>query len=182
MSKAPEVSCFRAISREQIVQKSEGWAYITISRSIIGDAAHFDAEWSVHPASNSRPWRHNDATPDHGSAHDHGAACSNASSANDAPRADHRVCIHRAQGDEASRQQYRDHQMFHDCSPWLHVVRLVVLNFGARSLRPPRQWPASSQARFVGRESSPPAGARPHSASRHPPRSRLRGRIWRAAR
>jgi hypothetical protein len=65
---------------------------------------------------------------------------------------------------------------------WLHVIRWSYSISARGRSRPPRQWPASSQARFVGRESSPPAGARRRLGSRHPPRSRLRWRIWRAAR
>ena len=80
---------------------------ITVSRSIIGDAAYFDAEWSVHPAANNNtpPWRHNDAASDYGSSNDHGPACANAACAIDAARADDRTRIHRAQSDEASCQQ-----------------------------------------------------------------------------
>ena len=84
--------------------ESEGWAYITVSRSIIGDAAYFDAEWSVHPAPNNPPWCNNNRTDDWAS-NGYRAARANTARAIDAGGADHRICILRAHGYEASCQQ-----------------------------------------------------------------------------
>jgi hypothetical protein len=90
---------------------------------------------SVHPAAhdNGPPWRDNDRT-DNGTSNHHGAARDggDAACAIDAARADHGTCFHRAQGDEASGQQQRDHQMFHDCSPRVEVlVRQSQFNSGS---------------------------------------------------
>jgi hypothetical protein len=81
-----------------------------------------DMGLSVHPAvdNNGPPWRHNNSAPGNRRSHDHGAAaCGDAARANDAARADHGACVHRAQGDEASRQREGDDQMFHGSSPWV---------------------------------------------------------------
>src|SRR3978361_1846313 len=72
---------------------------------------------SVYPAAN------NDGSPwcDDRPSDDHRASCGDAACAIDAARADDGARVHRAQGDEASCQQERDHQMFHDCPPWVEV-------------------------------------------------------------
>jgi hypothetical protein len=81
------------------------------------------AELSIDSAAannNGPPWRNNHSTPDNRGSNDHRAAAGgDAACPIHTARADDGARVDRAQGDEASCQQYRDDQMFHEFSPWV---------------------------------------------------------------
>jgi len=91
-------------------------------------------EISVHPAANNDTPRRDNRTrrTDDWRSHDGStAAGGDAASTNHPTRANDGARLHRAQGNEACCQQYGNHQMFHDGSPWLlSVVRSAPRSCG----------------------------------------------------